>query len=46
VPLTAAGRMALRLGLHRGIADWIPGPVIDTYRRIRSRWYATRFPGS
>lgn len=45
VPLTVAGRVALRLGLHHSIADWIPEPVAATYRRIRSLWYAKRFPG-
>jgi hypothetical protein len=44
VPLTVAGRMALRLGLHHRIADLIPEPVGRTYRRIRSLWYARRFP--
>jgi hypothetical protein len=45
VPLTAAGRMALCLGLQHGITDRIPEPVARTYRRIRSFWYARRFPG-
>jgi len=45
VPLTLAGRAALRLGLHRGLAGRIPEPVAATYRKIRSRWYALRFPG-
>ncbi len=45
VPLTAAGQVALRLGLHRSLLDWVPAPMAITYRRIRSRWYARRFPG-
>lgn len=45
VPLTVAGRVALRLGLHHSIAERIPEPVAATYRRIRSLWYAKRFPG-
>jgi hypothetical protein len=45
VPLTAAGRVALRFGLQHGIADWIPEPVAATYRRVRSFWYEKRFPG-
>lgn len=44
VPLTVAGRMALRLGLHHSISDWIPEPVAATYRRIRSFWYGRKFP--
>lgn len=45
VPLTIAGHMALRLGLNRKITDWIPEPVLGTYRRVRSFVYAKRFPG-
>jgi hypothetical protein len=45
VPLTLAGRMALSLGLHHGVADLIPEPIAATYRRIRRHWYARRFPG-
>jgi hypothetical protein len=45
VPLTVAGRMALRLGLHHGISDWIPEPVAATYRRIRKEWYGRRISG-
>ena len=45
VPLTPAGKVALRLGLHRRTAEWFPEPVIATYRRARSLWYARRFPG-
>lgn len=45
LPLTVAGRMALRLGLQHGITDRIPEPVASTYRRIRSFWYARKFSG-
>jgi hypothetical protein len=45
VPMTVVGFMALRMGLHRSMADWIPEPVAATYRRIRNLWYARRFPG-
>lgn len=45
VPLTVAGRVALRLGLHRQAADWIPEPLTSTYRKVRRIWYAKRFPG-
>jgi hypothetical protein len=45
VPLTAAGRVALRLGLHHSAANLIPEPIAATYRRARSFWYAKRFPG-
>jgi hypothetical protein len=43
VPLTAAGRAAFRLGLHRGLADHVPEPVLARLRRIRSFWYGRRF---
>jgi len=45
VPLTVAGRAALRLGLHHSIADRIPEPVSAIYRRVRKFWYARAFPG-
>ncbi len=45
VPLTAKGRIALRLGLHHGLGDWVPEPVAATYRKIRSQWYARKYPG-
>ena len=44
VPLTAAGRVGLRIGLHHSIADLIPEPLAVTYRRIRTLWYSKRFP--
>jgi len=45
VPLTAAGRIALRLGFHHGAANWVPEPLAAGYRRLRSLWYAKKFPG-
>jgi hypothetical protein len=45
VPLTTAGRIALCMGLHRGIANRIPEPFAATYRRVRSLWYAKKFAG-
>jgi len=43
VPLTLVGRLALRLGLHHGMGDWIPEPATAAYRRIRRVWYARKF---
>jgi hypothetical protein len=43
VPLTTIGRIALRLDLHRSLANWIPEPIAATYRELRSSWYARRF---
>jgi len=45
VPLTAAGRLALRIGLHHKAADWVPETLAARYRRIRSSWYARKFQG-
>ena len=40
VPLTAVGRLALRLRLHHGVVDRVPEPVLARLRRVRSRWHA------
>jgi hypothetical protein len=40
VPLTFAGRAALRLQLHRRLTDRIPESVQGRIRRIRSFWYS------
>lgn len=45
VPLTLAGRIAFRLGLHHGVTDWVPEPVGATYRKLRKQWYAKKLPG-
>lgn len=46
VPLTLAGRVALRLGLHHGMSDWVPEPVAATYRSVRKRWYGNKISES
>lgn len=43
VPLTLTGRVALRLGLHHTLMEWIPAPAVVQYRKIRGRWYARKF---
>ncbi len=40
VPLTAVGRLALRLRLHRDVVDRVPEPVLAQFRKMRSRWNA------
>jgi hypothetical protein len=45
VPLTIAGRLALRLNLHHGMNSWISESWAARYRSLRSRYYAKRFPG-
>ena len=42
VPLTAKGRIALRLGLHRRIMQRIPTPLVTHLLRIRSLWYVRK----
>jgi hypothetical protein len=39
VPLTAIGRLALRLRLHRDVVDHVPEPVLAQFRKVRSRWH-------
>ena len=39
VPLTPVGWAALRLGMHRRIADHIPEPMLAKLRDARSLWY-------
>jgi len=42
IPLTFKGKMALRLGLHRGLAQRLPKPVISQLLKIRSLWYGRK----
>lgn len=39
VPLTLAGRLALRLGLHHNLIDRVPEPVVSKLRELRNAWY-------
>ena len=38
IPLTLKGKVALTLGLHKGIAANVPKPVIRQYLKIRRKW--------
>jgi hypothetical protein len=42
IPLTLKGKIALKLGLHRGLASQIPEPLIRLLLRIRSFWYGRK----
>lgn len=42
VPLTAKGRMALSLGLHRGWKAMLPAALKAWLKALRSRWYEGR----
>jgi len=44
VPLSSLGSAALRLGLHRGLENYIPGVVLAKYRYLRNIWYKMKFP--
>jgi hypothetical protein len=39
VPLTRIGRVALGLGLHRKLADYVPASVHARLRDLRNGWY-------
>jgi len=39
VPLTPRGKLALKLGLHRGWKEAIPKPLSKTLKNLRRRWY-------
>lgn len=43
IPLTAKGKLALKLRLHRPLADWIPGPVLALQRNLRELYLRWRF---
>lgn len=39
VPLTTKGRIVLSAGLHRGLAQRIPKPLLSKLVRMKSRWH-------
>ena len=44
VPLTRKGKLALKLGLHRGWQGAVPKQLIKPLKKLRRRWYALRWP--
>jgi Acetyltransferase (GNAT) domain len=40
VPLTSKGRLALKLGLHRGWKEAVPKPLKGPLKKLRRRWYS------
>jgi hypothetical protein len=38
IPLTLKGKVALKLGLHRGLAANTPRPVMKLFLKVRKRW--------
>lgn len=45
VPLTSWGRVALGLGLHRGLVGFIPAPVLQRLLQWRAAWYQRKARG-
>lgn len=42
IPLTLRGSTALRLGLHRGVAHYLPKPLLGRLLKLRSLWYTRK----
>jgi hypothetical protein len=42
VPLTALGRIAFRLGVHDGLKERVPEPVLAKLRDLRKTWYSRK----
>ncbi len=43
IPLTPMGRTALRLGMHRRLANRLPEPLLARLRTARRKWWEWRF---
>jgi hypothetical protein len=43
VPLTTMGSLALQLGLHKGLKQWLPENVVTPLLGIRAWWYAMKY---
>jgi hypothetical protein len=43
IPLTQAGRIALRLGLHHKVVYYVPESIASVLRHLRRHWYSHRF---
>ena len=46
VPLTAFGKVAYHLGMHRRLVELLPEPVITKLRNYRANWYNARVPSA
>lgn len=44
VPLTAFGKLAFRMGMHRKLIEWLPEPLIVKLRSYRANWYSKLLP--
>lgn len=45
VPMNVTGAVALRLGLHKPFAKWVPDKVMPLLRGIRKKWNERRIKG-
>jgi hypothetical protein len=45
VPLTSTGAIALRLGMHRRLAERVPEWMAAPLRELRAKWYERRAVG-
>jgi len=43
VPISWRGRVALGLGLHRNLLEFMPGNWLDTFVNLRTRWYTFKY---
>jgi hypothetical protein len=43
VPLTRRGKLALKLGIHRGWKEAVPKRLRKPLKKLRSRWYGLRW---
>jgi hypothetical protein len=44
VPLTQKGKLALKLGFHRGLKDSLPNFIKKPLKSLRKRWYNLSWP--
>lgn len=43
IPLTAKGKIALKLGIHNSIVEMLPGRLIKLLIKLRAKWYSIRY---
>ena len=46
VPLTTKGRIAIRLGLHRGLRRFVPAPATNVFLKLRGAYYRRKYAQS
>jgi hypothetical protein len=43
VPLTTKGKIAIRLGLHRGLQQYVPAPAANVFLKLRGAYYRRKY---